>query len=78
MHVHKVARVVRAILAVCNKVDLDAMLNIGVEPVVNLSQPNKSLLMLLWSSASVDKCNVAHAMLVTQAAVAAAAVQSNC
>ena len=31
--------------AVCNKVDLDAMIDIGV---VNLPQPNKSLLMLLW------------------------------
>jgi len=48
LHVHKVARVVHAILAVCNKVDWDAMLNIGIEPVVNLPQPNKSLLMLLW------------------------------
>jgi len=46
--VHKVARVVRGILAMRSKVDLDAMLDIGVEPVVNLPQPNKSLLMLVW------------------------------
>ena len=48
LHVHKVTPVVRAILAVYNKLDLDAMLDIGLEPVVNLPQPNKSLLMLVW------------------------------